>query len=94
MTRDKVLAYKEELDYSLKQMQTSEQIFETAKNHFHDAQVEYRIAEVKYVLGKLDTLMYNDKLQKEDIQKYISHCINCLNGNIDGTVLDLEGYEG
>lgn len=90
MNRNDVLKLQEEMEYCQKQMLLAEKTHKQCIEAFDKSRVEYRIAEVEYVL---DAVLMRDrcgKLKNNDIQTYLTHCINCLRGNIDGTVLDME----
>ena len=90
MTRDEVLKLKDEMEYARNLYEASKKQLELNENRENEATYEFRIAEVDYVLDKLRYLISNDKLSKNRIDVLIVHCLNCLHGNIDGTVLDLE----
>lgn len=59
----------------------------------NNARVNYRISEVKYVLSNVLDRARNNDLSSFDLETYLVHCLNCLNGNIDGTVLDMNKKE-
>ena len=71
-------------------MEIAKRNLELCKRDVEKSQNEYRKAEVDYVLDSLLTWNRSGKLESKDIDLYLTHCINCLHGNIDGTVLVME----
>ena len=92
MTKDQERAeeLKKELEDAIRRYQTSQQILETTKRDLEIKQYQFRIAEVYNVLDALN----HRKDISNDIKGYLVHCMNCLNGNIDGTVLDSNHVRG
>lgn len=92
MTKGDVLQLKEELEYAEKMRVNAENQLETSKRYLASQQYEFRKAEVTYVLENLQYLISHDMIDKRAVDGYLCHCQNCLNGNIDGTVLDFSKY--
>ena len=92
MTKDQERAeeLKKELEDAIRRYQTSQQILETTKRDLEIKQYQFRIAEAYNVLSALN----HRKDVSNDIKTYLVHCMNCLNGNIDGTVLDADHIKG
>ena len=68
----------------------AQKMIKVAEDYEKDAALkflEYRIASAVRVLNYI---YMNRKLKQQDIDLYICHCINKLNGNIDDTLLSLD----
>lgn len=90
MTRQEVEELNDERIYRIQLFENAKKQLELSNRQLEDTQIMYRIAEVDYVLDKVRHLIQQDKLSKAQIDTYLCHCLNCLHGNIDGTILDLE----
>ena len=81
---------KKELEDAIRRYQTSQQILESTKRDLEIKKYQFRIAETYNVLDALN----KRKDISNDIKTYLVHCMNCLNGNIDGIVLDANHVRG
>ena len=81
---------KKVLEDATRRYQTSQQILETTKHDLEITQYKFRIAETYNVL---DALRDRGDINA-DIDGYLVHCLNCLNGNIDGVVLNSNHVKG
>lgn len=61
----------------------------TLKSEIEVETLEYRIASVKRVLDYINDKCWR-KENMNDLHTYIVHCLNKLNGNIDGVELGLK----
>ncbi len=93
MTRQQVVELYEEVKYRKDLCDSAAKQLELSQQMLNNATMDYRAAEVDYVLGMVRHMIGQDKLSKEQIDEYLCHCQNCLNGNVDGTILDLEEEE-
>lgn len=78
-----------ELQYCQDQYKIAKDNMELCKESLENAQIEFRIGEVKRVLEGMRTLINLQAMNARDFDKYITHCLNCLNGNIDGVVISI-----
>ena len=78
----------EELNAAKNEIETRKNQLQNEINQYNKALMEYRIKSVYRVLGFMswDT----QRLTYDHIQLLLVHCMNKLNGNIDGTELKLE----
>ena len=74
-----------------KSFEYAQRKYEAAKESLDDLglylnikRLEYRVAEAGNVVSAL--LERNDI--SDDVKTILTHCLNCLNGNIDGSVMD------
>lgn len=82
--------FKAELEYWKKQYGVAKNNLEQCKESLEAAQIEFRVAEVKRVLEGMRTLISIGAVDDRELYNYITHCINCLNGNIDGIVISID----
>ena len=83
---------KVELQYCEEQYRVAKDNLELCKESLENAQIEFRIEEVKRVLDGMRTLISIGAMNEHEFDNYIVHCLNCLNGNIDGVVLSIDKY--
>lgn len=77
----------EELKQEYKAIERRKQELRRESINIESDLIEYRIKSVKRVI---EYVAYNtEKLSHRYIQTYLVHCLNKLNGNIDGTELTL-----
>lgn len=81
---------KRELRYSEEQYKIAKNNFEYCKKSLEDAQIKFRIGEVERVLEGMHTLISLGVVNERKFDCYITHCLNCLYGNIDGTVISID----
>lgn len=67
-----------------------EKELEKEKDIYEKRLLEYRIAEVNYVLENVASLIRTGKTDLREIGTYLCHCQNKLNGNIDGVILNFD----
>lgn len=82
--------FKAELEYWKKQYGVAKDNLEQCKKSLEEAQIEFRVAEVKRVLEGMRTLISIEAVDDRELYNYITHCINCLYGNIDGIVISID----
>lgn len=85
---------KRKLQYSEEQYKIAKNNFEYCKKSLEDAQIEFRIGEVERVLEGMHTLISIGAVNERNFDNYIVHCLNCLHGNIDGSVISIEYDRG
>lgn len=78
-----------ELQYCQDQYKIAKDNMELCKESLENAQIEFRIGEVKRVLEGMRYLISLGAVNNSDFDNYIVHCLNCLNGNIDGVVISI-----
>lgn len=69
--------FKAELEYWKKQYGVAKDNLEQCKESLKDAQIEFRVAEVKRVLEGMRTLISIGTVNDRELYNYITHCINC-----------------
>lgn len=79
-----------ELQYCQDQYKTAKDNLKLCKESLENAQIEFRIGEVKRVLEGMRTLIGLGVTNEREFDKYIVHCLNCLNGNIDGVIISID----
>lgn len=79
-----------ELQYCQDQYKIAKDNMELCKESLENAQIEFRIREVKRVLEGMRTLIHIHAMNERDFDNYITHCLNCLSGNIDGVVITID----
>jgi len=84
----KIEDLKAELQYNQKMYEVAKNNLDICKENLEDAQMEFRIGEVERVLEGMETL--NRLGVTENFDRYITHCVNCLHGNIDGVVISID----
>ena len=84
----KIEDLKAELQYHQKMYGVAKNNLDICKENLEDAQMNFRIGEVERVLEGMRTL--NRLGVTEEFDSYIVHCLNCLNGNIDGVVISID----
>jgi hypothetical protein len=84
----KIEDLKKELEYRQDLYRIAKDQFEVCRENLENTQIEFRIAEVERVLEGMETL--NKLGVTENFDRYITHCLNCLHGNIDGVVIAIE----
>lgn len=77
------------LQYREDQYRIAKDNLKFCKESLENAQIEFRIGEVKRVLEGMRTLI-SLGVNESKLDSYIVHCLNCLNGNIDGVVISIE----
>ena len=92
MTRSDVLELKDELTYETEMYQSAKETLNICLHNLSQVQIKFRMAEVEYVLQEL---CWNREgtIPKRELDTYLTHCINMLHGNIDGTVLNMENND-
>lgn len=78
-----------ELQYCQDQYKIAKDNMELCKESLENAQIEFRIGEVERVLEGMRTLINLHAMNERDFDNYITHCLNCLYGNIDGVVIPI-----
>ena len=78
-----------ELQYCQDQFKIAKENMEFCKESLENAQIEFRIGEVKRVLEGMRTIIHLGAMNERDFDNYIVHCLNCLRGNIDGVVIPI-----
>jgi len=86
----KIEELKMELEYCQKQYEVAKNNFDICKENLEDAQMNFRIEEVERVLTGIGSLISIGEVNKRDLDRYITHCLNCLHGNIDGTIISID----
>jgi hypothetical protein len=82
--------YKAELEYWKKQYGVAKDNLEQCKESLEAAQIKFRVAEVRRVLEGMRDLISLGAVNEHEFDGYIVHCLNCLHGNIDGTVISID----
>lgn len=84
----KIEELKKELEYRQDLYRVAKDQLDICKENLEQAQMEFRIGEIERVLEGMATL--NRLGVTEEFDNYIVHCLNCLHGNIDGTVISID----
>ena len=79
-----------ELQYCQDQYRVAKDNLELCKESLEDAQIKFRVGEVERVLEGMRTLISLGVVDERKFDCYITHCINCLYGNIDGVVISID----
>lgn len=87
---NKIENLKEELEYCQKQYGVAKKNLDAWAEELEKAQRNFRIAEVERVLHGMRDLVNLNAVENRRFDNYIVHCINCLNGNIDGTIISID----
>jgi hypothetical protein len=82
--------FKVEVEYWQKQYEVAKDNLEQCKKSLKEAQIEFRVEEVKRVLEGMRTLISLEAVDDRELYNYITHCLNCLYGNIDGIVISID----
>ena len=92
MTKQEVLEIKEEMDYAAKLFENDNKQQKSSKKRLKKAKHKFREAEVKYVLENLQYLINEDRINKQDIDMYLTHCLKVLDGEHDGVVFGFNEF--
>jgi len=72
------------------EIEKKEALVRQLNNEIEIETYKYRIESVGRVLGYINDLCWSKKVEEKQLNTYIVHCLNKLNGNIDGVELSLE----
>jgi hypothetical protein len=74
----------------LAQIETDRAKVRSLKSSIEDSILDYRIKSVSRVLDYIHTNTFGDKsIGNRELNTLITHCLNKLNGNIDGIELEV-----
>lgn len=79
-----------ELQYCQDQYRIAKDNLELCRESLEDAQIKFRIGEVERVLEGMRDLISLGVMNEREFDNYIVHCLNCLHGNIDGTIISID----
>lgn len=86
LRKDKILAEYDFIRQKEQEIQNKEREISSIREVVSKKKIEYRIESVQRVL---EFIRHADITNKRDLDLLLCHCQNKLNGNIDGTEIDL-----